>query len=64
MTLVYASLALNFIFMISSWVLFFKIFQKKADIENLHSQIKSVREDVDLVTKNPSAARRKLKSSK
>jgi hypothetical protein len=63
MTLVYVGLAVNFIFIVVSWVLFFKLFQRKGDDEDLRLQIKSAREDIYLVTKNPAAARRKLKSS-
>ena len=62
MTLIHVGLVVNFVLMVFSWVLFFKLFQRKGNDEDLRLQIKSVREDVRLVTKNPAAARRKLKS--
>ena len=61
MTLIYVCLILNFIFLIGSWVFFFKIFRLK-DM-NTCFEIQEIREDLKLVTKNPAAARRKLKST-
>ena len=64
MTLIYVGLITNFIFLAVSWILFFKTFQRKAAAADLRLQVKSLREDVDLVTKNPASARRKLKGRK
>jgi hypothetical protein len=60
MTLIYIGLALNFAMMIGSWVVFFKFMK----LVNLSSEInlEEIKEDLDLVIKNPAAARRKLKN--
>tara|TARA_Y100001938_G_C8031290_1_gene400784 strand:- start:416 stop:574 length:159 start_codon:yes stop_codon:yes gene_type:complete len=52
--------------MVASWFVSYKIFRRKIDKENPHlrSELDALREDVNLVAKNPSAARRKLNSNK
>ena len=60
MTLIYAGLLLNFAATVASWVIFFK-FLKLKDL-NSYIELDEIREDLELVTKNPAAARRKLKN--
>lgn len=62
MTLIYTGLIVNFLCLVTSWVLFFKFFRKKDSDVDLHLKIEEIREDLRLVTKNPAAARRKLNS--
>ena len=60
MTIIYIGLALNFVMMIGSWVVFYKFMK----LVNFSSEInlEEIKEDLDLVIKNPAAARRKLKN--
>ena len=62
MTIIYTGLVVNFILLVSSWVFFFRFFKKKNDDACVLSQIAEIKKDLFLVTKNPAAARRKLKS--
>tara|TARA_Y100001973_G_scaffold106822_1_gene188420 strand:- start:10299 stop:10499 length:201 start_codon:yes stop_codon:yes gene_type:complete len=66
MTFVYTLISINFLIMVASWFVSYKIFRRKIDKENPHlrSELDALREDVNLVAKNPSAARRKLNSNK
>ena len=59
MTIVYIGLLINFLALVGSWVIFFK-FLKLKDMST-YMEIEELRGDLDLVTKNPAAARRKLK---
>ncbi len=64
MNLIYIGLLVNFILLILSWVFFFSFFKPKNSISDkkMHSEIEEIKKDIILVTKNPAAARRKLKS--
>ena len=65
MNLIYVGILINFVLLISSWFFFFSFFKPKNSISDkkIHSEIDEIKKDLILVTKNPAAARRKLKSS-
>jgi len=60
MTLIYVGLILNFAVMVGSWFLFLKILRLKG--LDTHLELENIKSDLELVARNPAAARRKLKS--
>ena len=64
MSIVSVGLLTNFLLLVGSWVFFFKFFERKDknSEEKIYTEIDQLKKDLILVTKNPAAARRKLKS--
>ena len=64
MSIVSVGLLANFLLLVGSWVFFFKFFERKDknSEEKIYAEIDELKKGLLLVTKNPAAARRKLKS--
>ena len=63
MTLTYTLITVNFLLMIASWFVSYKIFKNKTTVDNqeVRTELDNIRKDLDLVARNPAQARRELK---